>query len=106
MRRRQGPVGLAQCADPCLPCAGVALRACAPLRRLSDAFRSLTVECNRKKGKGCTLEGTRRKRARVSGFRTRIASPGGLKVLAARRKKGRKVLVPASAPNKWNGMKK
>ena len=80
--------------------------AAAPLRRLCDAFRGLTVECNRKKGKGNTLEGTRRKRARVSGFRTRIASVGGAKVLAARRKKGRKVLVPASAPNHWNRMKK
>jgi large subunit ribosomal protein L34 len=86
--------------------AGVTLRAAAPLRRLADSFRSLTIECNRKKGKGCTLEGTRRKRARVSGFRTRIASVGGAKVLAARRKKGRKVLVPASAPNGWNKQKK
>jgi large subunit ribosomal protein L34 len=83
----------------------VTLRAAAPLRRVSDAFRALTIECNRKKGKGNTLEGTRRKRARVSGFRTRSASVGGAKVLAARRKKGRKVLVPASAPNKWNRMK-
>ena len=81
------------------------LRAPAPLRRVSDAFRALTIECNRKKGKGNTLEGTRRKRARVSGFRSRIASVGGAKVLAARRKKGRKVLVPASSPNKWNKMK-
>ena len=75
-----------------------------PLRRLAEAFRGLTIECNRKKGKGNTLEGTRRKRARVSGFRTRISTPAGLKVLAARRKKGRKVLVPASRPVKWNKM--
>jgi large subunit ribosomal protein L34 len=75
------------------------------LSRVAQLFRGLVVECNRKQGKGHTLEGTRRKRARVSGFRTRIASVGGAKVLAARRKKGRKVLVPASRPVKWNKMK-
>jgi large subunit ribosomal protein L34 len=72
---------------------------------VAHVFRSLTIECNRKKGKGNTLEGTRRKRARVSGFRTRIASVGGAKVLAARRKKGRAVLCPASRPVRWNKMK-
>jgi large subunit ribosomal protein L34 len=41
-----------------------------------------------------------RKRARVSGFRARMATPGGRKVLAARRKKNRKVLVPASVPKR------
>lgn len=79
----------------------------APLLRLALALqRGLTVECNRKKGKGNTLGGTRRKRARVSGFRARSASVGGAKVLKARRKKGRKVLVPASAPNRVNRAKR
>lgn len=36
-----------------------------------------------------TLEGTRRKRQRVSGFRARMATPGGRKVLKSRRAKGR-----------------
>jgi large subunit ribosomal protein L34 len=36
-----------------------------------------------------TLEGTQRKRRRVSGFRTRMATPGGRRVLNRRRAKGR-----------------
>lgn len=37
-----------------------------------------------------TLEGTRRKRQKVSGFRARMATPGGRRVLRSRRAKGRK----------------
>ncbi|MFN3926520.1 MAG: 50S ribosomal protein L34 [Pseudanabaenaceae cyanobacterium] len=40
-----------------------------------------------------TLEGTVRKRRRVSGFRARMASPTGRRVLRARRRKGRKRLT-------------
>lgn len=70
-----------------------------PLRKLSRGNRGpLVVEANRKKGLGSTTFGTRRKRARVSGFRTRMASVGGRKVLKARRKKGRKNLVPGGRP--------
>lgn len=36
-----------------------------------------------------TLEGTRRKRQKVSGFRARMATPGGRKTLNRRRAKGR-----------------
>jgi large subunit ribosomal protein L34 len=36
-----------------------------------------------------TLEGTQRKRRRVSGFRARMATPGGRRVLSRRRAKGR-----------------
>lgn len=36
-----------------------------------------------------TLEGTKRKRQRVSGFLIRMASPGGRRVIARRRAKGR-----------------
>ncbi|MCA1903857.1 MAG: 50S ribosomal protein L34 [Cyanobacteria bacterium M5B4] len=36
-----------------------------------------------------TLEGTNRKRLRVSGFRARMQTPGGRKVLRARRRRGR-----------------
>ena len=36
-----------------------------------------------------TLEGTKRKRQKVSGFRARMATPGGKNVLSRRRAKGR-----------------
>ncbi len=36
-----------------------------------------------------TLEGTRRKRARVSGFRARMRTPGGRRVIRRRRSRGR-----------------
>ena len=76
------------------------------LNRVSQLFSRLTVECNRKQGKGHTLEGTRRKRARVSGFLTRMKTVGGAKVIKARRAKGRHCLTPANAPNSWNKMKR
>ena len=84
----------------------MALHVAGPLRRLCDAFRAFTVECNRKQGKGHTLEGTRRKRARVSGFLTRMKTVGGAQVIKARRAKGRHCLTPANAPNSWNKMKR
>jgi large subunit ribosomal protein L34 len=40
-----------------------------------------------------TLEGTSRKRKRVSGFRARSASPTGRRVLRNRRRKGRHSLA-------------
>ena len=40
-----------------------------------------------------TLEGTSRKRKRVSGFMARMATPGGRRVLSRRRAKGRHVLA-------------
>ena len=36
-----------------------------------------------------TLEGTKRKRQNVSGFRSRMATPGGREVINRRRAKGR-----------------
>lgn len=39
-----------------------------------------------------TLEGTRKKRQKVSGFRARMATPGGRNVLKTRRARGRKRL--------------
>jgi large subunit ribosomal protein L34 len=40
-----------------------------------------------------TLEGTNRKRIKVSGFRARMATVGGRKVLSRRRAKGRHKLA-------------
>ena len=54
---------------------------------------------------GCTLHGTRAP-ARTSGFRARLATPGGRRTLKLRRKKGRKYLAPAGAPNMWNKAKR
>lgn len=39
-----------------------------------------------------TFQPKKRSRAKVHGFRARMRTPGGKKVLAARRAKGRKVL--------------
>ena len=36
-----------------------------------------------------TLEGTKKKRQRVSGFRARMATPGGQSVINRRRSRGR-----------------
>ena len=77
-------------------------RATAPMR----AQRGALVVTAGGKSIGCTLGGTRRKRARTSGFRTRIASASGRKVLKNRRAKGRKVLAPAGAVRGWNKEKK
>jgi len=43
-----------------------------------------------------TLEGTNRKAIRKSGFRARMATPAGRKVLNARRRRGRKRLSTLS----------
>eukprot|EP00775_Hariotina_reticulata_P006102 gene6102-6340_t len=69
-----------------------------PLFKFSPARGrgALVVVANAKKSLGCTKQGTRRARRRTSGFRTRMASPTGRKVLKLRRKKGRKLLCPAS----------
>lgn len=39
-----------------------------------------------------TLEGTRRKKKRVSGFRARMATPGGRRTIRRRRSRGRRKL--------------
>ena len=55
---------------------------------LADADASLTAFSS--------SHSHRRKRRRVSGFRARMATKNGQKVLAARKKKGRHSLCPAS----------
>ncbi len=40
-----------------------------------------------------TLEGTKRKRQKVSGFRARMATPGGRAVINRRRSRGRHKLA-------------
>merc|ERR1711977_654437 len=63
---------------------------------LVTAPTPIMIECNKKKGGGCTLEGTTLKKIRTSGFRARMASKNGRKVLARRRAKGRAVLCPST----------
>lgn len=84
----------------------VALRSAPRSHVLERRERGALVVVNGGKSIGCTLSGTRRKRARTSGFRARIATPKGKKVLKARRAKGRKVLAPACAVRGWNKEKK
>merc|ERR1719159_196692 len=60
-----------------------------PATSLARRLGFLTIECGGK-CKGCTVEGTKRKRARTSGFRARMATPAGRNVLKRRRAKGRK----------------
>merc|ERR1712050_501597 len=50
---------------------------------------TLKNEYNNKKSTGCTLEGTDRKKAKTSGFRARMATKKGRKIIARRRAKGR-----------------
>lgn len=40
-----------------------------------------------------TWQPNKRKRAKTHGFRSRMSTPSGRKIIAARRKKGRKVLA-------------
>jgi large subunit ribosomal protein L34 len=44
-----------------------------------------------------THQPKKRQRVKVHGFRARMSSAGGVKVIKARRKKGRRVLTPTSS---------
>mmetsp|Transcript_26450 Transcript_26450/g.86752 ORF Transcript_26450/g.86752 Transcript_26450/m.86752 type:complete len:136 (+) Transcript_26450:30-437(+) len=83
---------------------GVAVRM-EPMRRLGQRVAGLLVEANKKRGLGCTFKGNPRKGARVSGFRARMATPAGRRVLKARRAKGRKDLCPAHMKQRVNKQK-
>ena len=90
---------LTLCAPAVLPpSTGVALRAAAPRsHKLAQrlGYSPLVVEAGGR-SLGCTKGGSKRKRANKSGYRARMATPAGRKVIKARRKKGRKNLCPAS----------
>eukprot|EP00892_Ulva_mutabilis_P009122 jgi/Ulvmu1/6582/UM003_0219.1 len=58
--------------------------------------KPLTIVANAKRNLGATCEGSNRHSKKTSGFRARMQSPTGRKVLRARRKKGRKLICPAS----------
>jgi large subunit ribosomal protein L34 len=65
--------------------------------RRAIAHTPLKIECNRKKGMQGNLQGaTNKAKARTSGFRTRMETHNGKKVIKRRRVKGRKNLTPAS----------
>ncbi|GLI69974.1 hypothetical protein VaNZ11_014627 [Volvox africanus] len=66
------------------------------LVRVAPTRGGLLVMANNKKSIACTKEGTNRKRRRTSGFKARMATKNGRKVIKSRRAKGRHVLCPAS----------
>jgi large subunit ribosomal protein L34 len=84
---------------------GIAVPRAAAARKPAGGRGALVVVAGGK-SLGCTLHGTRRARARTSGFRARLATPGGRRTLKLRRAKGRKYLAPAGAPNMWNKAKR
>merc|ERR1712146_469353 len=71
---------------------------------LGEDREDLWVVNNAKRSLGSTIEtGTNIKRRKVSGYRSRRATPGGRRVLKARRAKGRAVLCPASLRKRCKG---
>jgi large subunit ribosomal protein L34 len=101
LTRSASPLSLSNCH----PTAPTPFRAVA-LRTPTTNGRGALVVVAGGNSIGNTLHGTRRARARTSGFRARLQSPTGRRVLKARRAKGRKYLAPAGAVNGWNREKK
>ena len=90
---------------PVIHSSGVAMPSAMATRKPAVGRGALVVTAGGR-SLGCTLHGTRRARARTSGFRARLQTASGRKVLKLRRKKGRKYLAPAGAVNGWNREKK
>ncbi|DBA86067.1 TPA: hypothetical protein ACH3X1_005590 [Trebouxia sp. C0004] len=61
---------------------------------------SFLVQAKNHGSMACTLQGSRKRRTRTSGFRARRLTVGGRKVIQNRRKKGRHTLCPANNANK------
>lgn len=65
-------------------------------RAPARARLSFVVQAKNHGSMACTLQGTRRRRTRTSGFRARKLTVAGRRVIKNRRKRGRHVLCPAN----------